>query len=268
MKTYLVLLASLFSLNSLMGEVINPLIATDSVALINRQGDKEVSWWVSIIYRNEQGNSIKIESCEERDFEDREITLGLHYPIPPYRAQRIWMEIPIDYDSVRAERVFVLKAEDGQELGSFRLLNKVPRPLFEKRPAGWTSIREDQIYPLRVSFENPEKETMYLDSLVVDTSETEASFRFQRWALASPLPKTIPAGAKVDRKIRIWTKGLYATVGGVFKLHYHFADGRQGVLPFAHAFRVEPNIWVKDGGQWEVGKVPYGQKLSRNIWLT
>ncbi|MEL7342532.1 MAG: hypothetical protein AAGM67_18765, partial [Bacteroidota bacterium] len=211
---------------------------------------------------------IKITSCEELDAPQREPREIFHNPIPPGETFQILVDIPIDYDSTRTERKFVLKDEDDNVMGEFTIRSLVDRPVFEKRPAGWTSIRENQIYPLRVSFGNPTEETIYLDSLILDPEETDEGFLFQRWALASPLPESIPAGGTVGRKIRIWTKDLFATVGGVFKLHYHFADGRRGVLPFGHAFRVEPNIWVEEGGQWQVGKIPHGQKISRNFWIT
>ncbi|MEL7532823.1 MAG: hypothetical protein AAFN10_16005 [Bacteroidota bacterium] len=248
-------------------EVFNPLISTDSVRFAPNNY-KDGYWRVSFWVQNQSEADIKVESAIEKEFPHRKLIASTNIPITVGEIRKLSVWVPIDYESEGQEREITLRDDNEAEIASFRLITETARPTFSKRPSGWTSIREDQIYPLRVTFGNTIEQSMILDSLVWDSAATDSSLRFKRWELSTKLPEKIVPGGKAEIKIRIWTKGLFATIAGEFSLHYHLADGTPGVLPFAHAFGVEPNIWVEEGGQWEVGSIPYGKKIKRNFWLT
>ncbi|MEM6348359.1 MAG: hypothetical protein AAF927_31045 [Bacteroidota bacterium] len=271
MKHSLLFWGMLFGfLGPLMGqklEIINPLISTDSVRFA-ASDNKDGYWRVQLWVQNKGNENIFIEKAIEKEHPYRELFAGSSIPIRAGEKRKIYVSVPIDYDSEGKEREITLFDDYEEEVASFRLQTLVPRPTFSKSPNGWTSIRENQIYPLRVNFGNPTDQVMILDSLVWDSAATDSSLRFKRWAISPTLPEKIVPGGKAAIKIRIWTKGLFATISGKFILHYHFPDSTQGQLPFAHAFGVEPNIWVKEGGQWDIGTIAYGQKISRRFWLT
>lgn len=271
MKTTLLIWGAIFCcLSPIMGQkikVLNPVISTDSltsVAIDNKDGHWRVELWV----KNQSKESIIIEGAEEIEHSYRKIQMGNMLPIKAGETHQINVFVPIDYETEGQDRQITLLDDYEEVVGNFRLQTEVPRPTFSKRPSGWTSIRENQIYPLRVTLGNSIDQPILLDSLVWDTASTDTSLRFKKWALGSALPEQIVPGGKTEIKVRIWTKDLFATIAGKFLLYYHLADGTKGVLPFAHAFGVEPNIWVEEGGQWEVGTIPYGQKIKRNFWIT
>lgn len=248
-------------------EVLNPILNTDSLEFVP-ENHKDGNWRVSLWVKNQSQESIVVEGAVEKEAPHRKIQVSLSKPLKTGKTQKLNIWVPIDYETEGQERQITLVDDYEEEVGSFRLQTQTPRPTFSKRPSGWTSIRENQIYPLRVTFGNRIDQAILLDSLVWDSSATDSSLRFKRWAISSDLPEQIVPGGKNEIKIRIWTEGLFATIAGEFLLYYHLPDGTQGVLPFAHAFGVEPNIWVEEGGQWDVGTIPYGQKLKRNFWIT
>ncbi len=257
-------------LSPLMGqqlEIINPLISTDSLRFLAKD-NKDGYWRIPLWVQNSASENIFIEKAEEKEHPYRKLLARSSFPVKAGETHRIFVWAPIDYDSAGEEREITLLDDYGEELASFRLQTEVPRPSFSKSPSGWTSIRENQIYPLRVNFGNPTDQLMILDSLVWDSAATDSSLRFKRWGISPTLPEKIVPGGNAAIKVRIWTKGLFATISGKFILHYHFPDSTQGQLPFAHAFGVEPNIWVEEGGQWDIGTIAYGQKISRRFWLT
>ncbi|MFK7926107.1 MAG: hypothetical protein AB8H47_29435 [Bacteroidia bacterium] len=257
-------------LSPLLGQkikVLNSFISTDSLAfsaIDNKDGHWQVQLWV----KNQSDENVSIEAAEEIEHSYREILVGNTSPLKAGETRQIKLWVPIDYETEGQDRQITLIDDYEEVVGNFRLQTEVPRPTFSKRPSGWTSIRENQIYPLRVTLGNSIDQPMLLDSLVWDSAATDSSLRFKRWAISPELPEKIVPAGKSEIKVKIWTKGLYATIAGEFLLYYHLADGTKGVLPFAHAFGVEPNVWVEEGGQWDVGSIPYGQKIKRNFWIT
>jgi hypothetical protein len=190
------------------------------------------------------------------------------YRIEPEQTRQIYCYIPVDLSRGAINRPFYLLTE-AQGNKNFRLRSKGPVPVVDKYIKGWSRIRETYAYPFKFEVKNTHDQPLSLDSLVYREEWIDPAYRFQEWDLVQELPLTIEPGRSTYLKVRIPTRGLYATIGARFHLHYHWGETDSGrFVPIGHAFGVEPNVWLQQGGEWNVGRIQHGSIINRSMWIT